>query len=393
MGMIHNRLSAKAVEQRIPISGSFELLPLCNFTCKMCYVREDRISVQKAGGLKPASWWLERAHQAADAGWLFPLLTGGEPFLYPDFPKLADGMSRIGLQISINTNGSLIDEEAVSWLKTCVPARINITLYGASRETYCRLCGSGRAFDQVVHAADLLTEAGIRFRFNCSLTPDNACDLDGMLKLAAGYGKGLRLSTYMLPPIRRTGKSGDFDARFSPEQAAYYEALLNFRQSTPEKFRRLAHNAAMYREPSEEQLLAAENGPAGEMRCLSGRCSFWVDWQGNLSNCGVNDYPKVSLDEYDFAEAWQKIVDHTNTFRFSPPCTNCINKGVCFSCAAAVYNETGSFDGRPVYLCEKAKYAAKWYQYFLKQLPEEDEPASSGKPAGGSVPECPVDEF
>ena len=32
-------LHAKAARARIPLSGSFELTPVCNMSCRMCYVR------------------------------------------------------------------------------------------------------------------------------------------------------------------------------------------------------------------------------------------------------------------------------------------------------------------------------------------------------------------
>ena len=41
-GMISRRLWAKAGAERIPLTGAFELLPICNFACKMCYVRKSR---------------------------------------------------------------------------------------------------------------------------------------------------------------------------------------------------------------------------------------------------------------------------------------------------------------------------------------------------------------
>lgn len=35
-------LHAKAARQGIPLSGTFELTPLCNMNCRMCYVRMSR---------------------------------------------------------------------------------------------------------------------------------------------------------------------------------------------------------------------------------------------------------------------------------------------------------------------------------------------------------------
>ena len=393
MAKIHDRLMKKANAGRIPLTGVFELSPLCNFSCKMCYVRRTAAQVSEAGGLRPLSFWLDAAQQAADAGCLLPLISGGEPFLYPGFRKLYEAMRRMGMQVSINTNGSLIDEETVAWLRERPPVRINITLYGGSREAYGRLCGNPGAFDRVMHAAQLLNEAGLNYHFNCSLTPDNEQDFDAILDAAKQCGRSIRMATYMFPPLRSAGVIGDYPDRFTPEKSAYYEVLLNYRQGTREEFLRGARKAESYVELTDEILRKAASGPPGEMRCMAGRSSFWLDWQGNLSRCGVNTLPKFSLDEHPFAEAWDRIVSATNEFRYCSVCENCPNRGLCFVCAAMVYNETGSFDERPIYICERTRYAAKWYRHFLEQLPEEDEPASSGKPTEQPGPECPVDEF
>lgn len=319
----------------------------------------------------PLEFWLDIARQAKEAGTLYPLLTGGETFLYPHIRELYGAMSRMGMQVSINSNGSCITEETVKWLKEARPIRINITLYGGSNESYARLCGDAHGFDKVRRGIELLAENDIRFKFNCSLTPDNAADLENMIRFVQTYGKTLRTATYMFPPVRRTGQSGDYEGRFTPEETAYYQVLADWNQLPAEQFIVLARNAQHFTELTSEILAEAAAKPPREMGCLSGRCSYWVDWQGNLSGCGMMDIPKISLKDHTLTEAWKEVVDWTDELRYSPVCANCVNRSVCFSCAAMVHNETGSFDGRPVYLCEKAKYAAEYYKEFLGKLPED----------------------
>lgn len=372
MPSIKDRLYKQAIKNRIPLTSAFELSPLCNFSCKMCYVRKSAEEVRREGGIKTLDFWLDIAQQAKEAGTLFPLLTGGEAFLYPHIRELYEAMTKMGMQVSINSNCSCITEETVNWLSKTPPIRINITLYGGSNESYEKLCGDPCGFDKVRRGVKLLANHGIRFQFNCSLTPDNAADMERMMDFAREYGQGLRLATYMFPPMRRTGQSGDYEGRLTPEEAAYYQVLNDWKQLPLERFAVLAKNAQHFTELTPELLEEAADKPPREMGCLSGRCSYWVDWQGNLSGCGMMDIPKISLRDHSLMEAWKEVVEWTEQLRYSPVCSNCVNRSVCFSCAAMVHNETGSFQGRPVYLCEKAKYAAKYYKEFLENLPEKN---------------------
>lgn len=372
MPSIKDRLYKQAIKNRIPLTSAFELSPLCNFSCKMCYVRKSAEEVRREGGIKTLDFWLDIAQQAKEAGTLFPLLTGGEAFLYPHIRELYEAMTKMGMQVSINSNCSCITEETVNWLSKTPPIRINITLYGGSSESYEKLCGDPCGFDKVRRGVKLLADHGIRFQFNCSLTPDNAADMERMMDFAREYGQGLRLATYMFPPMRTTGQSGDYEGRLTPEEAAYYQVLNDWKQLPPERFAVLAKNAQHFTELTPELLEEAADKPPREMGCLSGRCSYWVDWQGNLSGCGMMDIPKISLRDHSLMEAWKEVVEWTEQLRYSPVCSNCVNRSVCFSCAAMVHNETGSFQGRPVYLCEKAKYAAKYYKEFLENPPEKN---------------------
>ena len=80
-----NYLFSKASHMNIPLGATFELSPICNLNCNMCYVRMSKKQVDELGGLKTADEWLDMARQCKEAGSLYLLLTGGEPFFYKDF--------------------------------------------------------------------------------------------------------------------------------------------------------------------------------------------------------------------------------------------------------------------------------------------------------------------
>ncbi|MBQ1933636.1 MAG: radical SAM protein, partial [Clostridia bacterium] len=84
-------LYRRATAAGVPLSGTFELTPVCNMDCKMCYVRLSAREQQAIGPLADADRWLALGREAMEAGMLYLLLTGGEPFLHPQFREILEG--------------------------------------------------------------------------------------------------------------------------------------------------------------------------------------------------------------------------------------------------------------------------------------------------------------
>ena len=63
-------LCRRADIARIPFGGTFELLPLCNMRCQMCYVEQRQKEVEESGGLKGIDFWMDTARQAVNKGML-----------------------------------------------------------------------------------------------------------------------------------------------------------------------------------------------------------------------------------------------------------------------------------------------------------------------------------
>lgn len=82
----YNKFIAEAVknarEHDTPISGSFELTPLCNLDCRMCYVHLTDPTVKER--MLSGEQWIDLMRQAIDHGMMIALLTGGEAMTHPD---------------------------------------------------------------------------------------------------------------------------------------------------------------------------------------------------------------------------------------------------------------------------------------------------------------------
>lgn len=340
-------LHRRAARLGTPLSGTFELTPCCNLDCKMCYVRLTPEQQRSAGPLRTAREWLDLGRQARDAGMLFLLLTGGEPFLRPDLPALVRGLQRLGLVLSINTNGTLIDERAVAWLRKSPPARVNLTLYGAGRETYRRLCGDPEAYDRAIRAIGLLRGAGISVKLNCCLTPENAGDLDAISAFARREGLPLQATSYVFPPLRRDGSLAGRNFRFSPEEAAYQAARIACLERGEAAFLRRA-----------EELSAGEApecpGAPGEMTCRAGKCSFWVTWDGRMLPCGMLPGGEDAF-ALGFDSAWTRVKARSAAIRLPEACGTCALRERCGVCPAVACTESGRFDAVPAYRCQMTR--------------------------------------
>ncbi len=365
-------LHRKAARLLSPLSGTFEVTPVCNMSCRMCYVRMTKKEQEAIRPLRTAEEWLRLGEAAKERGMLYLLLTGGEPFSRPDFREIMEGLHRMGLLISINSNATLIDENTVNWLREVPPVRMNITLYGASDETYARLCRNPAGFTQVTRAIHLLKDEGIPIKINCSVTPYNAADLEDIFAFCDREQLILQATSYMFPPLRRDASMVGQNDRFTPEEAAEYSAKIEYLSNGRERFLEHVANDAVEGLPADQDSDCQEIEGEG-IHCRAGKCSFWVTWDGRLLPCGMlPGRDSADVFEIGFDQAWRRATQEAAAIRLPAKCTNCKNKEICRPCAASVLTETGSYCNVPEYRCRMARAYRPAVKRLAEQLKEEE---------------------
>ena len=334
----------------LPVAGNFELTARCNFNCSMCYVHLSAEQVAARGKELTAQQWLDIAEQARDAGMVFALLTGGEPLLRSDFFEIYEGMKKLGLMISLNTNGSMLEGEIRQRLLDDPPTRINVSLYGSSEQTYRDMCGM-EAYARVRKNILALKRAGVDVSLNLSVTPYNRHDLEKIFADARQMDVNVRASVYMYPPVRIDGKYG-VGNRLTPEEAAACTVQWERLRCTPEEFALRAKNLAAL-----TQDCPVEDEPG--VRCRAGSTSFWITWDGRMLPCGMMPGPEVRPLEEGFAAAWESIRSETKKIQAPAKCGTCDYRKICGVCPAICMAETGSFDGVPEYVCAQTAQTLK----------------------------------
>lgn len=344
---ISRYLHSRGRERGLPISGNFELTARCNFDCPMCYVHLKQEDIDAQGRELTAQQWIDLARQARDAGMIFALLTGGEPFVRKDFFEIYHAMKEMGLLISINSNGSMLHGDILKKLMEDPPFRINISLYGGCPETYRNMCGQD-AFDRVVDNIRSLKEAGIDVRLNVSITPYNRADLAAICRKAEEMDVHIKLASYMYPSIRVNGGKYGYGDRLSPEAAAAAAVEWDQIRLTQEEF-------ALRAQAMKACALVEESECAADLEegvgCRAGSTAFWITWDGRMLPCGMMPYPTAYPLKDGFTAAWEQIKAQTGILRMPAKCGSCPKRGSCSVCAAVCVTETGRFDGVPKYVC------------------------------------------
>lgn len=320
----------------------------------MCYVHDENCATANE---LTSEQWLSVARAARENGMLLLLLTGGEPLLRSDFVYLYEEFAKMGFIISINTNGYLLSGKIAETLKRFPPSRLNISLYGAYRESYIELCG-GDYFNKVVENIKDMQETGINIKLNCTVTPQNCNELKEINDLAKVLGLNIKTVTYLYPPVRR-GESfaGENVGRLSPKDAAYYRLLWD----------------EIHYDDFGERLSSLVNSTeaVGEVRnkehcskCRAGNTCFWVDSEGNMSACGMLNGTENVLKK-DFTECWNNVKKFTCEVRLPKKCLDCKYRNFCNVCMAVCYTESGKTDALPEYVCQ---YSENLYNLALEKM-------------------------
>ena len=347
----------KARQKGIPISGQFELTPLCNLDCRMCYVHLMPEQL-KGRSVLSVSEWKSLIDQAFQAGMMQATLTGGECLAYPGFDELYLYLHSIGCEITILTNGVLLDEKRIQFFREHRPADIQITLYGWNDDVYERVTGR-RVFETV--ARNIRMALDVRMSVTLTVTPSIYLGEDALetVRFARSLTRNVTVNPMVFTPREETGRAGQSD---DPELDLYVQIYRLLDEL--DGYKPMEILADQLPAPGGNCHSCTECG----IKCGAGRSCFALDWKGNMQACGRLDVVKGEPLEEGFRAAWTRINEWANKIPRVPECDGCVYEGVCDNCVAntLMYSELGK---QPKGLCERTLYLV---QNGIRQIPECD---------------------
>ena len=351
-------LAARAAQRHVPLGGTFELTPRCNLKCRMCYIRLDPSQMKGIGREKTAKEWISLAKEAAEAGTLNLLITGGEPLLREDFQEIYTAISQMGFIITLNTNATLMNHNYVELFKKYPPTCTNVTLYGASPDTYKSISGSAEGFNKTIEGLEMLSEVPTELEVRSTFVRDNMHELESLRKIANRYTARFAINANLNKAIR--GANSEVESiRLSPKEIfdlsdanyEYYKGLGSSEEKVLEKNIDTDHYIGI-----------KDYGfdlPPKIITCLAAKSMYWITWDGKMLPCGSFSSPYTMPFEEGFKNAWDRLPGLFEDIELPQKCKSCeFEDGKCSNCPAILQTETGSFDDVSEYICTIARERA-----------------------------------
>jgi len=342
--------------KRIPRQFDLEITARCNCDCRHCYLNlpaADRAA--RASELSLAE--IERiAGEAVELGALWCLLTGGEPLLREDFSEIYLALKRKGLLVSVFTNATLITPAHVELLRTYPPRDVEVTVYGATKDTYERVTRKVGSFDAFQRGLGRLLDGGIKVRLKAVALRSNAHELAEIARFCRERTKDYFRFDPLLT-LRLDGDPGrNQDIRNERLSAAEIVALEHADDERHSALLKDCDRLTGSEESQDDRLLL----------CGAGNAGFSVGADGSFRLCSslchpdtISDLRKVSV-----RHAWQQLVPRVRDIRSQRPefldnCRRCPLVNLCSWCPAHAHLEDGEMDSRPEYFCQVAHERAR----------------------------------
>jgi radical SAM protein with 4Fe4S-binding SPASM domain len=329
--------------KRYPIGGMFELNERCNLSCVHCFINHavnDRAARDTELSTEQVKTILD---QVAEAGCLFFTLTGGEPLVRPDFSEIYLYARRKGLLMTVFTNATMITPHIADVLASSPPQLVEITLYGATKETYESVTRVRGSYEHCMNGIRLLLDRGIKIGLKAVLLTLNRHELPQMQALADAWGANFRYDGTIWP--RTNGDEGAYRYRLSIDE------MIALDQENPGRLTEWKKRKDMFdgSKVRNEYVFS----------CGAGLRTFHITSTGDLCACIMVRKPSYNLLEMDFKKAWERIGEIREWTRQKHTiCETCTVGALCAQCPGWSLIVHGDYETPVDYICRLGKARA-----------------------------------
>lgn len=337
----------KWVKQRLPYSVLFELTARCNMNCVHCYL-------QNVHDTKELSYdkIIEIIDILYEKGIVFLTFTGGEILLRKDFVDIYLYAKKKGFLVELFTNGYLFDDKIIDALAEYPPLLVDISLYGASENTYHKVTGLQNAFARVIQNCKKLKKAGIRVSLKSPIIDLTYPEIKDMQMLA----DKLQIPFVYTFEICNTIDRQDMPKmhQISLNKALEYEFANHYKQIQTEGRKSKSNYDEIINEPRTNEKVYSCNVAVN---------SFVVDYNGKMCPCMKLRHRGIKLEKNNYEKIWSDFKKYSAQIAtMDYKCKGCEALYYCDVCPAEMdflYNDP---EYRPENACKCAYIRKAFYE-------------------------------
>jgi radical SAM protein with 4Fe4S-binding SPASM domain len=343
---IHKRFFGK----RAPVEVSIEVTRRCPLDCLHCY---NNLPMNDAGAREQELTLDEHVRlldELVAAGCLWVTYTGGEIFARRDFLEIYTAAKKRGFLVTLFTNGTMITPRIADYLAEWRPFAIEITLYGATRETYEALTQIPGSYNRCMNGIRLLQERKLPLKLKTVPTTINKHEVYEMKRMAEDdFHVEFKFDPLVNPRIDCS--QSPLAVRLTPEEVV---VLDYFDPKRKAEYRRLLE--------TERNAKPAASNPDENHRytCGGGLSGCAIDPSGHMSICVISHQQGYDIRTGGFQEGWNgRLNEIRNQDRKQTTiCTNCQIRSICGMCPANGELENGDPESPVDFLCQVAHLRA-----------------------------------
>jgi radical SAM protein with 4Fe4S-binding SPASM domain len=342
--VLHERFQGK----RAPVEVSIEMTRRCPLDCLHCYNNLPMGDQEARLSEMTFAEHVALLDELVSAGSMWILYSGGEIFARKDFLEIYTEAKKRGFLITLFTNGILINERIADHLAKYPPFSIEITMYGATRETYEALTQVRGSFDRCMRAIDLLLERKLPLKLKTVPTSINQHEVYEMKRYAESRGVEFKFDPLVNPRIDCS--QSPLAVRLSPEEVVALEFYDTRRQND-------------YRKMAEDDLAVGVKevgSDATRYFCGGGVNGCAVDPTGTMTICVISHQQGYNIREGSFREGWEGRIQEIRAQKKTRPtiCDRCQIQSLCSMCPANGELENGDPEAPVGFLCQVAHLRA-----------------------------------
>lgn len=337
------RVHTASSNERIPVSVGLDLTYRCNNRCVHCYCSLPQNDKDAADSELSTVEIVHLLDELASMGSLWLLITGGEPLLREDFEEIYLRAKEKGFLITLFTNGTLVDDKLTRLVSRYPPFAVEISLYGATSETYEKVTRASGSYERCLAGIRRLRESGARLTLKTMALTINAHEIADMDRMARKWDCRFRFDYTIQRRIDRNMFSEPERYRIPPAGVVKLDRMFPERM---EDWRKFCDRFG--------------DRPRGDDRlyvCGAGKGSMHINPYGLVMGCMMMIRDGFSVREHRLGWIWEegipRVVRQKKNFRLA--CDECLVGGLCDECVAWRIVEHGDMRKEVAYLCEIAK--------------------------------------